>query len=88
MVKESKKKAVNGEVTELEIELGSNKLEDLDDFEKQIFETINQHQRTKLQNSELMKRDSNSLSDLETFIKIALKSSISVLDHLDKIIES
>ena len=86
MVKESKKKAVDGEINELELEIGSNKVDDLDDFEKQILKSINKHQRAELVNSRLMKSESGSLSDLDKFIKIALSSSISVLDHLDKVL--
>ena len=83
MVKESKKKAVDGEINELEIEIGSNKLDDLDDFEKKILKSINGQQRALLQSSKLVEN-----GDLQKFIKIAIQSSISVLNFLDEKLSS
>jgi hypothetical protein len=83
MVKESKKKAVDGEINELEIEIGSNKLDDLDDFEKKILKSINGQQRALLRSSQLSAND-----DLQKFIKIAIQSSISVLNFLDERLSS
>ena len=81
MVKDSKKKSDGGEVEELEIEIGSNEISDLDEQEKKLVRKISEKMKEEIE-SHLAKLDGKD--EVEGFAKFALEGSLRVIASLSE----
>ena len=74
LVKETKKKSNNGQIEELELELESNSIDDLNETERNVFQTILSNMRSQLK---ALKPEN---SEYRSFLDFIIKGSLSVLE--------
>lgn len=85
MVKDSKKKAKESEsceMSELEIEIGSNKIEHLDETEQKILREMVNEMKSILESEDLSKND-----EINIFSKLAIQGSLTVIEFIYKELE-
>jgi len=80
MVKESKKKAKSGKIEELEIEIESNELEDLNNSEKELLREMSREMKNVLAKSAILEK--TNLDEIETFARFAIQGAIKVFDFI------
>ena len=74
LVKETKKKSNNGQIEELELELESNSIDDLNETERNVFQTVLSNMRSQLK---ALKPEN---SEYRSFLDFIIKGSLSVLE--------
>ena len=83
MVKETKKKSGGGDIEQLEIEIESNEMSDLNETERKLVDEMLKLTKEKLKNFELPTTLTSSDRMINTFVKHIIDGSIKLLDQLE-----
>ena len=83
MVKETKKKSGGGDIEQLEIEIESNEMSDLNETERKLVDEMFKLTKEKLKNFVLPTILTSSDRMINTFVKHIIDGSIKLLDQLE-----
>ena len=84
MVKETKKKSGGGDIEQLEIEIESNEMSDLNETERKLVDEMLKLTKEKLKNFVLPTILTSSDRMINTFVKHIIDGSIKLLDRLEE----